>query len=384
MFVTRSRLYAATAIFIGLCTALILLRRLDGAHGLLLASGQPLFGDFLAFFTGGKLALLGHTSALYSEDAARALQHTLIPGIALVAPFYSPPILLLLMTPLAALGYVPAALTFLALSLLAYGLAAWRLAPNKYALIFAATFPVALLHFGSLQTGLLVAGLSGLALFWLDKRPLWTGAAIAALAIKPHLAVLWPIMLIVQGRWRTFAAAAAVFAALFIAAGAIFGFDTYAAFLGNLKTAQGAVDKARLGAQVYSSLYANLLAMGAPTWLAIGMHALSAAAALLLSILIWRRGDTNASGAALCAASLLISPYLFYYDTTLLGLGALMIARSKTTRLEQAGLSFAWIAAWASILFEANLPYCPLAAWALMAMATRRALTPAPPQSNPT
>jgi hypothetical protein len=382
MPLTRRHLWAGGAVIVGAFTAFMVLRRLEGAHGLLLASGQPLFGDFVAFFTGGKLALLGQTGQLYSEDAARALQQTLMPGIALTAPFYSPPILLLLIAPLATLGYLPAALIFLALSLLAYGLAAWRLAPTKLALIFAATLPVAILHFGSLQTGLLVAGLFGLALYWLDKRPVWAGAAIAALAIKPHLAVLWPIMLIAQKRWRTFAAAAVVFVVLFVAAGALFGFETYGAFLANLKAAQGAVDNSRLGAQVYASLYANLLAMGAPSALAIGVHALSAAGALVLAVLIWRRGDANASAAALCAASLLISPYLFYYDTTLLGLGALMIGRTPTTRLEQYGLAFAWSAGLLAILLGPSLPYCPLAAWTLMAMAARRAL-PAQPRSNP-
>jgi hypothetical protein len=370
MPLTRRLLWEASAIAVAVFTLSMVLRRFTGVEGLLLANQQPLFGDFLALWTGGKLAIAGQTAALYQEAASRALQHDLIPGFIRVAPYYSPPVFLLLLAPLAALPYPVAAVIFLALSAGVYGVAARLLLPDRRAMIFAATLPVALLHLINLQTGLLVAGLTGLALFWLDKRPLTAGAMIALLAIKPHLALAWPLMLAVRGRWKAFLAALAGVAVLILVAGAIFGFDVYPAFLANLKTAQGAVDQARVGANVYASLYANLLMEGALPPFALAAHGISLAGALALSVLIWRRGESATSAAALCALTMLISPYLFYYDTPLLALGALVLAPGAS-RLEQYALAFAWAAGLLALAIS-DFPFCPAAAWALMAIAARR------------
>ncbi len=75
-------------------------------------------------------------------------------------------------------------------------------------MIFAITLPAALYHPGSVQTGLYIAGVSGLALYFLDRRPIVAGLLVALLAIKPHLAILWPIFFALSGRWRAFIAAA--------------------------------------------------------------------------------------------------------------------------------------------------------------------------------
>lgn len=386
MPLNRRLLWEAGAIAVAAFTLNLVLKRFTDVDGLLLANQQPLFGDFLALWTGGKLAITGQVAALYQEATSRALQHDLIPGFLRVAPYYSPPVFLLALAPLALLPYASSAIVFLTVSAGVYGLAARLLLPDWRAMIFAATLPVALLHLVNLQTGLLVAGLFGLALYWLDKRPLAAGAMIALLAIKPHLALAWPLMLAVQGRWRAFLAALAGVAALVLLAGAIFGFDVYAAFLANLKTAQGAVDQARVGANVYASLYANLLMEGVARPVAVALHAISVIGALALAVLIWRRGESATSAGALCAVTMLISPYLFYYDTLLLALGALMLARGGASRFEQYGLAFAWIAGLLALAIG-DFPFCPAAAWVLMAIAAQRAGALAwlrgPPKANP-
>lgn len=386
MPINRRLLWEAAAIAIAVMTLSVVLKRFAGADGLLLSNQQPLFGDFLALWTGGKLAITGQTAALYQEAANRALQHDLIPGFARVAPYYSPPVFLLLAAPLALLPYANAAFLYLAISAGVYGLAARLLLPDWRSMIFAATLPVALLHIVNLQTGLLVTGLFGLAFYLLDKRPLAAGAVIALLAIKPHLALAWPLMLAVRGQWRSFFAALAGLLALVLLAGAVFGFDTYGAFLANLKTAQGAVDQARVSANVYASLYANLVMEGVYRQVATMLHAISLVAGLALAVLIWRRNEDASSGAALCAVTMLISPYLFYYDTPLLALGALLLARGSNGRAEQYGLAFAWGAGFLALTFG-GLPFCPAAAWTLMAIAARRSGSLAsrrdPPLANP-
>lgn len=369
--ITRRLLWEATAIAIAAMTLSLVLKRFIGVDGLLLANQQPLFGDFLALWTGGKLAITGQTAALYQEAASRALQHDLIPGFTRVAPFYSPPVFLLALAPLAMLPYPSAAIVFLAISAGVYGLAARLLLPDWRSMIFAATLPVALLHLVNLQTGLLVTGLFGLAFYLLDKRPLAAGGMIALLAIKPHLALAWPLMLAVRGQWRSFFAALLGLVALVLLAGVLFGFDAYAAFLANLKTAQGAVDQARVSTNVYASLYANLRMEGVYKQVAAVLHAISLMAGLAFAALIWRRNENASSGAALCAVTMLISPYLFYYDTPLLALGALLLSRGDLSRIEQIGLCFVWMAGFLALAIG-GFPFCPAAAWVLMAIATRR------------
>jgi hypothetical protein len=381
MRLTRRSAWIAAAIAIGLYTLIMMLRRFDGMHGLLLASGQPLFGDFLAIWTGGHQALTGHVAQLYDENAARAVQQALIPGFARVVPFYSPPIMLLIAAPLAVLPYAPAAIVYLLATFALYLFATHKLAPDPVLLIFAAALPLVSLHIANLQTGLLVAGLSGLAFYWLDRRPYAAGAAIALLAVKPHLALAWPLLLALRGKWRAFAAAAIGVVALALLAGLLFGFGSYADFLANLKTAQSAVDDARVGANIYASLYANLLMAGAPAAFAMAVHGVSALAALALAGVIWRRADANTSSAALCAATMLLSPYLFYYDATLLALAALMLARDGASRIEQYGFAFAWAAPLLALLVG-GFPFCAAAAWGVMALSARRAFAPAPPAGN--
>ena len=178
-----------------------------GADGLRLASGQPVFGDFIAFWSAGRAALDGHAERVHDVAFVAQYSRDAVNGIGVVAPWNSPPTFLLISSALATMPFPAAALVFLALSGALYLYAARKLLPDARAMIFAATLPAALYHLGTVQTGLLIAGISALAIHWLDRRPLAAGALVALLAIKPHLALLWPVWLAVSGRWRAFAAA---------------------------------------------------------------------------------------------------------------------------------------------------------------------------------
>jgi|CXWL01.1.fsa_nt_gi hypothetical protein len=351
---------------------------LGGADGLLLANGQPVFGDFIAFWSAGRAVLDGHGAEVHNPALIYAYHQAAIPGIAFVAPWNSPPTFLLIASPLALLPYPLAALVFLAGSGALYLHAARKLLPDGRALVFALTMPAALYHLGSVQTGLLMAGLSGLALHWLDKRPRAAGALVGLLAIKPHLAILWPLLLALSGRWRAFAAATASMLAIVLLAGFVFGFDSYLRFLGAIAATQDLVTDQRLATPAYASLYGNLLGLGASHFIAGGAHLLSASAALLWATLLFRRSDRATQAAALCAATLLVTPYLFFYDITLLGIGAAMLGAPRD-RFETAALAFAWSAGLSLALgYLAPLPLCSLAAWLVLIAAIRRAGSAAP------
>lgn len=346
---------------------------LAGAAGLRLADGQPLFGDFIAFWSAGAAALDGHAARVHDVSFVSDYSRDAIPGIGVVAPWNSPPTFLLIASALATMPYPVAALVFLLASAAVYLFAARKILPDARALIFTVTLPAAVYHLGTVQTGLLIASVSALALHWLDRRPLVAGALVALLAIKPHLAILWPVLLALSGRWRAFAAACVGTGAFVLIAGVVFGFETYGRFLANLSVSQELINANRIATPAFASSYASLLNLSAPMALAAVLHGVSAVSALIVSTWIFRRGDRALGGAALCAATLLMSPYLFFYDFTLLAVGAALLGTPRD-RLELVALIAAWSAGLSLPLsYLAPLPYCTTAAWLVLLVALRRA-----------
>jgi hypothetical protein len=384
------RAFEICAVLIAAAIIALLLMRLSGAHALVLADGQPVFGDFIGFWSAGRAALDGHADQVHDRTLIFAYHQLAAPGVQFVAWWNAPPTFLLVMAPLALLPFPLAAIAFLLASGALYVVAARKLLPDTRSLIFAATLPSAVFHLGTAQTGLLIAGISGLALHWLDRRPLAAGALVSALAIKPHLALLWPILLALTGRWRAFAAATIGTAGFAGLAAFVFGADSFVRFFDNLSASQAAVTEQLITTPAYASLYGNLIDAGVPNPVASATHIVSAAVALGLSAWIFtRRGDVRASGAALCAATLLISPYLFFYDFTLLAAGAALLGAPRD-RFELVAIAAAWSAGLSlAIGYYAPVPLCPLAAWLILLASARRALggayptqrTPAPPRS---
>lgn len=362
-----------------------MLERYIGAQGFMTPGGQPVFGDFLAFWTAGKFALAGNAAQVHDPAIVHAFQAQEIPGLKVVSTWNSPPPFLLLTMLLGLMSYPDAAFCFIGMSFAIYLIGARILLPDWRSLIFAVTVPAAFYEFGSFQTGLLIGGLTAIILYWQDKRPLVAGALIAILAIKPHMALLWPLYLIVTGRWRMFFAAAVATAAFVIAAGLVFGIESYERFLANLGYTQNLIANKRVAIATFGSLFGNLIAIGADKTVAAAAQAVNTLAALALAAVVWRRGESTAvKGAAFCAATMLSSPYLFFYDATLLAVGAALMGapRNKVEGL-------ACIGAWAAGLsvtvgFIQPLPVVPLCSWLLLIAAARRgalsfAKTEAPP-----
>lgn len=367
------RHFEIAAIGVALALLAIMGQRLAHAHGLLLADGNGVFGDFIAFWSAGRLALEGREELVHSWSAIQSVQADAVPGLRFFAPWNSPPHFLLIASALALAPLPIAALIWLTGSGALYLTAARTLLPDRRALVFALTLPAALYHLGSVQTGLWIAGISGLALYWLDQRPGRAGALIGLLAIKPHLAILWPIYLALTGRWRAFIAAAVSLALFTLAAMLAFGWETLPRFLENLAASQHLINAQRVPNATFASLYGNLVALGVGNTSAMLAHALSATAALGVALFAFRRGDARAQGAALCAATMLISPYLFFYDATLLALGAAMLGAPRD-RFSVITLVFAWSAGLSLAVAQIiALPICPMAAWLVLANAARPA-----------
>jgi hypothetical protein len=313
--------------------------------------GKPVGYDFMAFWSAARLALGGRPEAAFDGTAITAVQHSAVAFLPNIwFPWHYPPTFLLVVAPLGLLPY-PAALAVFVLSTAALWAALVRqILPDRRAWIVAAATPAGLITLLDGQNALLTGALAGFALLWLDRRPMAAGILIGLLAVKPHLALLFPLALVAEGRWRSIAAAAATVLALVAASLALFGWADWAAFLHHLPLTMAMGEEGAVPWGTMPSPYVFALSLGAP---AAAAGVLQGAVALFAAGCVWRAwrqpgAAFEAKAATLMAGSLLVSPYLFYYDLTWAALAVAWLATlglaSGFRRGEREILLFAWLA----------------------------------------
>jgi len=314
-------------------------------------SGKPFGYDFMAFWSAARLALAGHAAAAFAEPAIAAVQHAAVPALpGIIFPWHYPPTFLVLVAPFGLLPY-PAALALFLLATTAPWIAlVARVLPDRRAWIVAAAAPAGLITLLDGQNAFLTASLAGFALLSLERRPLCAGILIGLLAIKPQLAVLFPLALLAESRWRTIAAAAATVAALAVLALALFGAGDWAAFFRDLPVAEAIGDAGAVPWGTMPSAEIFVRSLGGPLGLAHAAQAIVAVVAALGVWRAWRRPDSpfEAKAATLLVAALLVPPYVFYYDllwaALAIGLLARLALRQGFRRGEREIFLFAYVA----------------------------------------
>src|SRR5258708_4668705 len=141
-------------------------------------------GDFVSFWTAGRLALQGHAADAYREVPHFLAQIALHgdPGWGYLAFFY-PPFFLLLCAGFAVLGYFPALCLWLASTCACYAVALRALLPKNLGagahpwLLFLG-YPAVMLNAGFGQNAFLSTALFGAAAVWLDRRPELAGRGL--------------------------------------------------------------------------------------------------------------------------------------------------------------------------------------------------------------
>lgn len=335
--------------------------------------------DFLAFWGAGQLTAAGDPAAAYDLAAQQRVQSAT--GSSGWFAFVNPPPFLFVVAPL---GVLPLPIAWVAWVALTWGLWCWvgiRAFPRLWPLVLA--YPGALIAAGHAQTGLLTGALLVLAAHELSHRPRIAGAAIGALVIKPHLAVLAPFWLAAGGRWRAFAAAGLTAAGLLAAAWLTFGTATMLAYTDSWAASRQLVERLDPAFMLrMSTAFAQLrLLMG--DGIALVGAGLSAALALAVALTGWRRvpGDTSAVAAAVLAATALASPYLFNYDLPFLVYPTLWLVLQGLERgfrpYEKLALVLLYFAPYATraAAFPIGVNLMPLAALALLALIWTRAPT---------
>ncbi len=312
--------------------------------------GKPIGADFMSYWSAARLALDGRAEAAFDGAAITLVQHQAVPFLPNIwYPWHYPPIFLLVVAPLGLVPY-PAALASFVVGTAALWAALVRRVLTDRAWIVAAATPAGLINLIDGQNAFLTAALAGFALLWLDRRPVAAGVLIGLLAVKPHLAVLFPLALLAEGRWRSIAAAAVTVLMLIGASLLAFGWGPWAAFLDHLPVTQAMADQGAVPWGTMPSPYVFALSVGLPVIVARVLQAVVALFAAGCVWWVWKRPGAafEAKAATLVAGSLLVSPYLFYYDLTWAALAVAWLAMLGLERGFYRGereiLLFAWLA----------------------------------------
>jgi arabinofuranan 3-O-arabinosyltransferase len=235
------------------------------------------------------------------------------------------------------------------------------------------------LFFG--QTSLLLSAVLIVGLLLAGSRPVLAGALLGLLVVKPHIAMLVPVILIAQRQGRAFVATG-VFAALYLALtlGA-FGLEPWEKFF--TVTVPGMMNVHMLGDFFFTDLgiapHYMLRRLSVPTSAAIQIQwVLAAATAAWLLWLLPRIDDQDLRLSVAAAASLFASPYMIHYELALLSLASFRALaylpeaaehwRAARKRIGFIGLAAPVIALYLSAAINVNV--APLMMLAVMGIAT--------------
>ena len=294
------------------------------------ASGQRIATDFVNVWASGRQVLAGDPAgaydlAIHKESEVAAIGHS----FAGEYPWIYPPTFLFVATLLAALPFVSAYVAWIILTFPVYVSAVRAIIGQRAGILLACAFPGVLSNAVVGQNGFATAGLLGGALVLLERSPMLAGCCIGLLTFKPHLGILFPVVLAAGGHWRAMASAATVTALLALASCVAFGMESWHAFLQSLPAAsqatltQGRADWAKL-----QSIFAVTRLAGGSVALAWTLQIAFASTVTVLVYAMWRsKISFDLKAAGLATGALLVTPYLFVYDLAVLAVPMAFLIR---------------------------------------------------------
>jgi len=297
--------------------------------------------DFANLWSGGRLIAMGDWATLYDPASFTAQQARWVGSFG-HRVFSYPPTAFMLIEPFALLPYGFAFAAWLIATGLFFVATAWRWWPEGAGspwlalLMPAALFNASLGHFGFVFGGLWL-----LAFALLPRRPVIAGLTIGLFAMKPQLAVLIPLLLLLRRDWRAIAATAVGTGGLVLTSAALYGTTAWTAFLTRaVRTQAGFIDAHGASfARLSTSAATAVFELGGSAALAFGAQALLALLGVGLVVQAVRRGVALDRLAPLGAtATFLVLPYALSYDLTAVSVGALGLMIDPAARRTERAL----------------------------------------------
>jgi hypothetical protein len=306
---------------------------------------RPIVTDFLEVWVAGRTALSGAAAATYDPQLHHAAQ------VAAAGHefhgylwWHYPPIALFLAAALGLLPYMAAFLVWVAGTLAFFAASIAKIARTRFAALLACAMPPVFLDALAGQNGFLTAALIGLALVNMEARPLLAGVFVGILTYKPQFGVLFPLILAASGRWRTFWSAAAVAVVTIVVPWAVFGGETFHAFVHYLPRASDSfLLHGSVGWNKLQTVYGLLRWMGFGNFAASAVQAAVCASVAAALVWLWRTPVAfELKAAALATAVLFSTPYTFMYDLPILAIPLAFLYRERRfDSFELAGIAFA-------------------------------------------
>jgi hypothetical protein len=251
--------------------------------------------DFGAFYAGGELA---GSLAMYSPDAVFAAEDRAMGCHMENLIFIKPPFYGLMMMPLARLPFDVALWLWRILGLAALGVFLWLWPCDRLvaAAALAWFLPEAANFTGGQDVAFLLALVAAAWYCLKTGRPVAAGVLFGLGAIKFHLFILLPLVVLRRKMWRTIAAAAGTVALLLGIAFAAYGPAWIATY-------RNALRDPRMNPYFRNMANLNGLFHGHPVWIA------AAVAVALLVYFINRKASLELALAAVVAGGVLIVPH---------------------------------------------------------------------------
>jgi hypothetical protein len=323
---SRGRLWTAAGLLVGLILV-----------GWDLWKAAPIFisqyavrNDFRLAYAAATVGIRDGYGRLYDLAAQKSAIEGLGPGFN-PQPFISPPPLAWLVTPLLVLPFSVALVVWTLLLLAALAWTWYLLAPpGRFAkaahlFLMVGVFPVA---FGVMvgQPGAFVAAAVATS-WWLIRHdhPVWAGLALSLVVLKPQLALLVPVCLLISGHVRTFGAWVVASLVIGLVAVAMLGPD-------------GVMRYRDVLAQTQSPEWdiTRRYSISGPLGLGPVLTVVQILVLIVTVLTAWRHRHRGAEipMAAGIMGSLLFTPYLGFQDFLMLVVAGWLVLRTKPTPLQ--------------------------------------------------
>jgi alpha-1,2-mannosyltransferase len=335
-FFSRGRIIALGGFLLAVQT-LVFVFLMAVSYGLIVPQSKPLSTDFVSFYAAGSLAAVGLPELAYDRSAHyEAEQDATETGITYRYFFY-PPVFLLMCSALARLPYLGAYVGFEVVTLGLYLIVMRGILrePGSGWLIPVLAFPAVFWTLGYGQNAFLTAALFGGATLLIDRRPVAAGFLFGMLCYKPHFGLLVPVALAAGRRWTAFAATAASVAGWIGVSVALFGWQTWHAYL-TAFFGSGTISDFELehfNPAGFISVFSAARLAGLPIDPAHGIQLTATlAAVVLVGWIWWRNCSLPIRSAALAAGTLIAIPFAVLYDLMLATIAMAWLVRAGRQR----------------------------------------------------
>jgi len=293
-------------------------------------NGDAVGGDFIAFYTAGRLINEGQGGRLYDLQLQQVTQRRILdrPDYVGLNSYVNPPALAALLVPLARLAYLPAYLLYTLLLLCAFLGAMYLLRPHLAALhdywfvvvaLSLMFYPVVVTITGGQNAPITLLLIAAAYTALRRGRAVAAGLALGLLCYKPQMALLLCLLLLFRGQFRCVLTAGAVGVGHYLVGAVVCGVRWPLEMLAALRTYWPIEDYFN-GANSISLLGLCDYALPAGAFMPVGL----VAAGLTLTAVLWtwRRADPRRGsfalywGMAVCA-TLAVSPHTQWYDVGL-------------------------------------------------------------------